>query len=42
MVTVGNKGTLGRESLMVSGLGCQAKGFGYGPMGNGSAGYRGC
>lgn len=39
MVTVGDKGTLGQVSLLVSGLGCQAKVFGYGPMGNGSGGY---
>lgn len=34
MSAVGEKGTLGQESLMVNGLGCQAKVSGHGPMGN--------
>lgn len=34
MSVVGEKGTLGQESLMVNGLGCQAKVPGHGPMGN--------
>lgn len=41
ILTVGEKGTLGQESLMVSCVGRQAKVFGYGPVGNGGGCYRG-
>lgn len=34
MLTVGEKGAPAQGSLMVSGLGCQAKVFGCGPVGN--------
>lgn len=41
MLTVGEKRTLGQESLMVSCVGCQAKVFGYDPVGNGGGCYQG-